>query len=111
MDKEKFIDPKSLEIEKSIVNKFFCEYDLLTGLIILKNEITKAFSFSKTISEFIEDQKGNPLTSKMLIKKISETHDEKIQMQYLKLLLEIVGNYFKVEIPKINGVSSLLGFL
>ncbi|MFX1418031.1 MAG: hypothetical protein ACFE9N_03820 [Promethearchaeota archaeon] len=110
-DDEKLINPKSLEIEKSIVDKFFSEYDLMAGLIILKNEVNKAYKFAKTIADFIEDQKGKLITSKLIIENISEKHDEKIQMPYLKFLVEIVGNYFKVEVPKINGVTSLLGFL
>ncbi|MFW9882668.1 MAG: hypothetical protein ACFFG0_57125, partial [Candidatus Thorarchaeota archaeon] len=110
-DKEKFLEPKSLEIERSIVQKFFGEYDLMAGLIILKNEIKKAYEFSNTIAEFIENHKEKPITSKMIIENISEKHDEKIQMSYLRFLIEIVGNYFKVDIPKINGVTKLLGFL
>ena len=110
-DKEKLINLKSLEIEKSIVHKFFAEYDLMAGLIILRKEINKAYEFSKTIAEFIENHKGKPITSKMVLASILKKHDEKIQLPYLKFLVEIVGNYFKVEVPKINGVTSLLGFL
>ncbi|MFX1592415.1 MAG: hypothetical protein ACFFCL_06950, partial [Promethearchaeota archaeon] len=65
-DKEQLINPKRLEIEKLIVQKFFAEYDLMAGLIILRNEINKAYEFSKSIIQYLENQKGNPLTSKII---------------------------------------------
>lgn len=110
-DKDKVINPKELEMEQSIVQKFFTEYDLMAGLIILRNEINKAYEFSISIIKFIENQKGKSLTSKIIIKHLSEQHDEKIAMPYLNFLIGIVRHYFKVDVPKIGGVSDLLGLL
>ncbi|MFX0038470.1 MAG: hypothetical protein ACFFCY_03125 [Promethearchaeota archaeon] len=110
-DKEKLINLKVLDIERSMVQKFFAEYDLMAGLIILRNEINKAYEFSKSILDFIENQKGKALTSKMLISHISDKHNEKIPTQYLTFLIDIVRNYFKADVPKIGGVSDLLGLL
>ncbi len=110
-DKDKIIDPKKLEIEKAIVHKFLTEYDLMAGIINLRNELNKLYEFSKDIAEFIEDHKGKPITSKILINHISEVYGEKIQMPYLTYLIDIASFYFKVEVPKIDGVKSLLGFL
>ncbi|MCK4480957.1 MAG: hypothetical protein KAV01_10550, partial [Candidatus Lokiarchaeota archaeon] len=110
-DKNKIINPKKLEIEEALIHKFFAEYDLMAGLIILKNELNKIFEFSKTIGEFIESQKGKPITSKILIGLVSEKHEEKIQIPYLNYLIDIIRYYFKVEVPKIKGVTNLLGFL
>jgi hypothetical protein len=110
-DKENVINPKELEIEQSIVQKFFNEYDLMAGLIILRNEINKAYEYSHSISTFIEDQKDKPLTSKLLIDHLTKEHNEKISMPYLDMLIDIVRNYLKADIPKIGGVSDLLGLL
>ncbi|MFX1329431.1 MAG: hypothetical protein ACFE91_14980 [Promethearchaeota archaeon] len=110
-DKDKIINLKGLEFEKSMVQKFLAEYDLMAGLIILRNEINKAYEFSKEIADLIENQKGNPITAKMLIDYISEKHNEKIQRSYLTFLIDITKNYFKVEVPKIDGVTNLLGLL
>jgi len=110
-DKNKVINPKGLEIERSIVQKFVAEYDLMAGLIILRNEINKAYEFSNSISNLIENHKGKPLTSKIIINHISDKHDEKILMPYLTFLIDIVRHYFKVDVPKIRGVSNLLGLL
>lgn len=110
-DKNKIINPKKLEIEEALMHKFFTEYDLMAGLITLKNELNKIFEFSKTIGEFIESQKGKTITSKILIGLVSEKHEEKIQMSYLNYLIDIIRYYFKVEVPKIDGVTNLLGFL
>ena len=110
-DKNKIINPKELEIEKSIVQKFFAEYDLMAGLIILRNEINKAYEYSQSIIQLLETQKGKTLTSKILMDYISEKHDEKIHLPYLTFLIDIVQHYFKVEVPKIGGVTDLLGLL
>ncbi|MHA2394569.1 MAG: hypothetical protein ACXAEX_21785 [Promethearchaeota archaeon] len=110
-DKHHFINLKKLTVEKNIARKFLGEYDLVTGLIILKNEIQKAITFSKTISEFIINSANKNWTSKILIDHIADTHHEKIQVAYLTFLLDIVKYYYKVEVPKIDGVSDFLGFL
>jgi hypothetical protein len=83
----------------------------MTSLIILRNEIHIAYEYSKTIADVIENNKGKVVTSKILINGIAKTHDKSIKIPYLKFLVEIVRNYFKVEVPPIEGVSDLLGFL
>ena len=83
----------------------------MAGLIILRNELNKLYEFSKNIAEFIENHKSEPITPKRLIDHISEVYGEKIQMSYLSYLINITRYYFKVEIPKIEGVKNLLGFL
>jgi len=110
-DKEKSINPKKLEFEKAMVQKFINEYDLMAGVIILRNEIKKSYVFSKTIAELIQNKETKAITSKLLIAHILEKHGERIQKPYLSFLIDIVQNYFKVEVPKISGVTDLLGFL
>lgn len=110
-DKEKIINPKELEFEKAMVQKFYSEYDLMAGVIILRNEIKKSYEYSKTLSEFIQKKEGKALTSKLLIDYILEKYGERIQKSYLSFLIDIVQNYFKVKVPKISGVKDLLGFL
>jgi hypothetical protein len=110
-DEKDIINPKELEIEKEIVQKFFNEYDLMAGLILLRNEIKKAYAYSKSIVDLLETSEGKSLTSKKIIQYLSIKHADKIQMPYLKYLFEIVQNYFNVVIPRIDGVSNLLGLL
>lgn len=110
-DKDKSIDPKKLEIEKSIAKKFLGEYDLITGLIILRNEVQKAFEYSKTLVDFITNSEKKAWTSKILIDHIKVVHGERIQMNYLTFLYDIMNHYFKVEVPKIGGVTKFLGIL
>ncbi|MHA2010409.1 MAG: hypothetical protein ACXABO_14865 [Promethearchaeota archaeon] len=110
-DKNNIIDPKKLEIERRIARKFLDEYDLGPALIIVRNEIQKAFEFSKTLVEYIENLQNKTITSKNLFDCIFEKYNEKIKIGYLTFLLDIVEHYFKVVVPKINGVRSFLGFL
>ncbi|MFX0042578.1 MAG: hypothetical protein ACFE8L_06680 [Candidatus Hodarchaeota archaeon] len=110
-DKDKIIDPKKLEIEKTVSEKFLSEYDLMTGLILIRNEIHKAYKYSKTIAELIKNNKEKVVTSKILVNEIARVHEENIKIPYLKFLIEIVKYYFNVEVPSIDGVTDLLGFL
>jgi hypothetical protein len=109
-DKSKVIDSKKLSIETSITKKFLAEYELAAGLIILRNEIQKAYKFSEDLAEFISGAQKEILTSKILVNHINGKHNEQIQKVYLTFLLDIVKNYFKVEIPKIDGVTDFLDF-
>lgn len=52
-DAYKIINSKKLSVERSIAKKFFAEYDHTTGLIIVRNEIQKAFEYSKALTEFL----------------------------------------------------------
>jgi hypothetical protein len=110
-DKYQIINQKGLDIEKNIVKKFFKEYDLMAGLIILRNEIKKIYDFSRNIVDFIKNNEGKSLIAKNIIKYLSEKHKEKIQISYLRFLLNIVQNYFNFKVPTIEGVSNLLGLL
>jgi hypothetical protein len=107
-DKQNIINPKGMDIEKSIAKKFFAEYDLTAGLIMLRNEIKKTYEFSQSIVELIEHHKGESLTSKNIIKLYSKKYGEKINANYLRFLLNIAQNYFKVKLTNIDGISNLL---
>ncbi|MFX1277421.1 MAG: hypothetical protein ACFE9Z_04735 [Promethearchaeota archaeon] len=110
-DDENIINPKELEVEKQIIQKFFDEYDLMAGLIILRNEIKKVYELSKDVGVFIKNNEESSITSRNIIKYLSENHQGKIQLPYFKFLLNIVQNYFKIDVPKMDGVSNLLGLL
>ncbi|MFX0081938.1 MAG: hypothetical protein ACFE94_09315 [Candidatus Hodarchaeota archaeon] len=110
-DFENLINPKKIDIEKGIAKKFLEEYDLITALIILRNEIQKAFEFSKTLAEFITNSEKKAWTSKILLDHVNKVYNERIQINYLIFLYDIVHYYFKVDIPKIEGVTKFLGIL
>ncbi|MFX1569502.1 MAG: hypothetical protein ACFFCV_14165 [Promethearchaeota archaeon] len=110
-DKEKLINPKKLDFEKEMVTKFLTEYDLMAGVILLRNEINKAYEYSKCITELIQNEEAKGLTSKDIIEHISKKYDDKINKPYLSFLIDIVHNYFKIDVPKISGVTDLLGLL
>ena len=98
-DKDKILNPKKLKIEKNIVQKFFVDNGSKASLIIIKNEIKKNFILSKKIIEFKDNLKAEQrIDSKMLLDYFQSELDIKIQIPYLKYLLEIVRNYFQVDI-------------
>lgn len=111
-DKDKIIDIKQLKIETRFVQQFYANYESLNSLIVLKNEIKKAYQLSKTIGEFIKDYKEKEtLNSKKIIDNISKDYGLKIQKPYFNFLIEIVKNYFKIEVPVMSDVANFLGYL
>jgi hypothetical protein len=103
------IDKKTLRIEKMIVNKFLSEGDLGYGYIILKNEIFKAYKFSKKFVEIIENWKhqGKELNTLKIAYEIEKEFNVDINNQYLRFLMGIIESYFGKEVPPIT--DSFLG--
>jgi hypothetical protein len=111
-DFENKIQSTKLNVEKTIIQRFLSEYDPLTSLIILKNEIQKAFELSKTIIDFIKGIKKNEkIYSKKMISILEKKHDIKISIPYLDYLYEIVEYYFEVEVPRESEISNFLSTL
>lgn len=105
------IDPKKLRIEKMIVTKFISEGDLGYGYIILKNEIAKAYQFSKKFVEIMETWKQNnkELNTLKIGNKIAHDFNVDINNQYLRFLIGIVEDYFGKNVPPIT--DSFLGMM
>ncbi|MHA1293728.1 MAG: hypothetical protein ACTSQJ_13805, partial [Promethearchaeota archaeon] len=102
-DKFKILEPKKIKIERTIVQKFLAEYNPKSSLIILKNEIQKAFELSKEIMKLIEDYDSNEkLGKKRLIDMLAEQNNIKISFSYLEFLLDILKNYFKFELKVLS---------
>ena len=67
-DKNKILDPKKIKIERSIIQKFYGEYNPKSSLIILKNEIQISYELSKQIMDIIKTYDGEEkLGNKKLI--------------------------------------------
>lgn len=109
-DAESAIDLKKLKEEKTIVQKFFDEKDLKSSLIIIKNEMQKIFEMAKTIANFVKENKSKAITSKVIMDTLSEIYPNKISLVYANFLIEIVENYFKINVPKDSEVSNFLSF-
>ena len=99
-DRNKIINPKKIPIERRIIHQFIAESDKSLSIVMLRNEIQKAFELSKFIADYFnrtEDKK------KIDINKISdglqEAYNNKISSVYLNFLFEIVQYYFEVQIP------------
>lgn len=110
-DKKKIIDQKKMKYETRIVHKFFEETDLLSSLIIFKNEIQKIYELANSLGKIIKDNEGKQLNSKFLISELKNVQEEKITSVELELLLDIVRNYFEISFSKLSDASDFLGFL
>ena len=107
-DKKQIMKPKLIKIERSIVQSFLAEPDPKSSLIIIKNEINKAYVLAQEVIEFAKDKKSFFLQD--LINNFKKIHNTKLQPSYAKFLIGIVENYFGVEVPLMD-VSSMLGLL
>ncbi|MFX1492849.1 MAG: hypothetical protein ACFFBZ_01060 [Promethearchaeota archaeon] len=106
------IQSTKLNVEKTIIQKFLSEYDPLTSLIILKNEIKKAFELSETIKKIISNiKKRQKINSKKMISELEKKHDVKISIAYLDYLYEIVENFFEIKVPRSSDISNFLSTL
>jgi len=110
-DKEDILSEKKLNVERTVVEKFLAETDERSSLIILKNEIQKAYALADKIIEFINNFKGKEIQSKKIIDYLSKEENINIKIPYLRFLLDIVEYYFKVDVPISSDISNFLGFL
>jgi len=100
---KKSINPKKLAIEKQIVHNFFSEVDMDSAIILLRNEIQKAYIFSKAIVDIIRNRKKDEKINMLKIsKELEDNYHIKLSNKYLDFLIKIVKNYFKITVPSIS---------
>ena len=88
-DKAKILKGKDVKIEPKIVQKFITEINPKLSLIKLRNEIQKAFTLAKELSE------------EVVLEDLENIYKIKISISYSKFLVDIAENYFKVKVPEI----------
>ncbi len=99
---KKLINPKKLAIEKDIVHRFLSDMDLNSSLLVLRNDINKIYLFSKSIVDAINSlDKKEKINILKINKSLEETHNVKINNLYLEFLVDIVRNYFEINVPSI----------
>jgi len=102
-DKNKILDPKKIKIERSIIQKFYAEYNPKSSLIILKNEIQICYELAKQIMDIMKNYDGEEkLGKKKLIDQLAEIRDIKIDFAYLEFLLDIVKNYHEFDLSVLS---------
>jgi hypothetical protein len=106
----KIIQSKKLKVEKKIVQNFLAEPELSTALILLKNELNKTYILSKMIVEFINNHKdAEKINAAKILENLEKTHNIKVDTLYLYYLIEVVKNYFEIDVPIIY--DSFVGFI
>ena len=111
-DKENLIDPKQSQIENIIIQKFFMENDPISSVILTKNEVNKAYHLARNLVDFAENLSDNEeLSSKFALKYFEEKYNTKIDLIYLKFLMNILEFYFGVKARKPSESADFLGLL
>jgi hypothetical protein len=105
----KLFNLNKLKIEKKIVHEFYTEANSKASLIVLKNEIFKAFFISCLIKDYLlQNKKKNTIYPKNLITYLNNVHEVKISLQYLNFLLDIIKSYFNISINlRLPNVSNI----
>lgn len=110
-DNNLIITDKNLKIESLLAQKFYSEYDGKTSLLLIKNEVVKAFFLSKSIKEFIESlglQKNDKIDTISIKNMLKEKYSVNIDTDYLNFLIKIVKKYFNTDVPIVY--KNLMGF-
>lgn len=109
-DKDRILDPKKLKIEMKIVEKFYAEYDDKSSILIIKNELQKAYILANAIKSFLGTiDTSVKVNYKPIQDAIEKEHNMKIGKEYFDFTLDIVRNYFNIKVPIIY--DSFIGFL
>ncbi|MFX1383931.1 MAG: hypothetical protein ACFFBP_15955 [Promethearchaeota archaeon] len=100
-DKEKIMNPKMMKIESIIVQTFLAESDPKTSIIMLKNEIKKAYHLTKDVSKYIKAAENiEDLKPKNLMKYLDMKYTQDVNKYYLKFLIQILINYFNFNLKE-----------
>ena len=110
-NKDSILEASELNVERTIIQRFLEEFDEKSSIIILKNEVQRAFTLAETLVEYIENFEGEEIQSKELIDYVEEKRDITVKIPYLNFLLDIVENFFGIDVPRSSEVSNFLGFL
>jgi hypothetical protein len=111
-DNDDILNPKKINIERTLVRKFLEEYELIPSIIYLRKSIQNTYDISETIIKSVKNlKKKEKLISRKVIEEILNVHKVKIQIPYLDFLYEIVENYFDILIPRSSNVSNFLSTL
>ncbi len=103
-DKNKILTKKKIKLDSIILQKFLAEEDAKSSLLILKNEVLKAFEISNKVMQLIETYKGEKkLSRERLFENFKETSSIKITYSYLEFILDIVKNYFKFDLSVLSS--------
>ena len=110
-DKKNIINPKKMDIEKGFVQKFLTETNPQSALIILKSELQTSFQLAEDIIDFSKTLGENEvLTIKRITDHLSEKYQKKILPTYIFFLLDVIQNYFGLELNTGDRVTEFLGF-
>lgn len=107
----KKIDPKKLKVEKQLIKTFLSETDLSYSYIILKNEIHKAYKLSKSIVDYKKAQDLENFNLKTVVDFISDEYGIKLHKTYLHFIIDIIRDYYGVEVAGVADVADFLGFI
>jgi hypothetical protein len=102
-DKDKVLKEKEIKIERKIIQDFIAEGEPKSSLHLLRYEIQIAHKLatelSKKVKTITKQSRDKKVEAKQILDDLTNIYDVKISLPYLKFLVEIVENYFELEVP------------
>ncbi|MFX1275284.1 MAG: hypothetical protein ACFFBP_18680 [Promethearchaeota archaeon] len=111
-DDEKIIEQSKLKIELAFVQQFYKEYDEISSLIMFKNEIYKIERIIHEILRFHKKQnKDEEFDTKQVIEHLNNIYHTNIPLPYLNFLLEIIENYYAINLNRPSKMADFFGLI
>jgi len=105
LDKNKILKEKEIKIERKIIQGFLTEGEPKLSLIFLRKEIQKAqklaLELSKKVKAISKQPRDKKTDAKQILEYLTNIYDVKISLPYLNFLVEIVENYFGLNVPSL----------
>lgn len=107
-DKDKIITDADLGVVRGFTQRFFKENFGVQSVNYLKNEIKNAYLLSSSVAELVNKKKN--LNLNKIIKNLEKEFDVEINVRYGEFLLDIVKNYYGIEVKDIYKNIEFLKF-
>jgi len=118
IDNQKLLNEKKKKIENAIVQKFLSIPDIVSGLIVLKNEIFKAHKIAlDAVNHYNglsqKEQKKFSIfdLAEYINENVTTNFNIKLQKAYLDFLIDILIHYFKLDISEDAKTEDFLRYL
>ncbi len=107
-DEHGFLTENEFAVERGFINKFYNENYGRDTLKALKLEINNAFMLANTTKNYITNNKK--LNLNKIIKYLENEFKINVDIKYAEFLLEIIKNYFNLEVKSIYKNVEFLKF-
>ncbi|TFG08112.1 MAG: hypothetical protein EU539_03250 [Promethearchaeota archaeon] len=102
---KKIFDLKALNMQEEFVKRFYMEGDSIISIKNLKDYIRQTHALSSKLLEYYDKlDPDQPLQIRNAIRFLEDTHFMKIKRPYFHFLIDVIKNYFNIEITLVQDM-------